>query len=79
MHTAFNFLEELSLRWLAEMCGLGNMQGVYSSGGSVANLIALGGARQSAFEKIGHDPAANGINKPVSVSCGIMSLTFMDT
>ena len=67
MHTAFNFLEELSLRWLAEMCGLGNMQGVYSSGGSVANLIALGGARQSAFEKIGHDPAADGINKPVSV------------
>jgi aromatic-L-amino-acid decarboxylase len=52
MHTAFNFLEELSLQWLAEMCGLGNMQGVYSSGGSVANLIALGGARQSAFEKI---------------------------
>lgn len=67
MHTAFNFLEELSLRWLAEMCGLGNMQGIYSSGGSVANLIALGGARQSAFEKIGHDPAADGINKPVSV------------
>jgi aromatic-L-amino-acid/L-tryptophan decarboxylase len=67
MHTAFNFLEELSLRWLAEMCGLGNMQGIYSSGGSVANLIALGGARQSSFEKIGHDPAADGINKPVSV------------
>jgi aromatic-L-amino-acid decarboxylase len=67
MHTAFNFLEELSLRWLAEMCGLGNMQGIYSSGGSVANLIALGGARQSAFEKIGHNPAADGINKPVSV------------
>jgi aromatic-L-amino-acid decarboxylase len=67
MHTAFNFLEELSLQWLAEMCGLGNMQGVYSSGGSVANLIALGGARQSAFEKIGHDPAADGINRPVSV------------
>ena len=52
-HTSFNFLEELSLKWLAEMCGLGNMQGVYSSGGSVANLIALGGARQAAFEKIG--------------------------
>ena len=67
MHTAFNFLEELSLKWLAEMCGLGNLQGIYSSGGSVANLIALGGARQSAFEKIGHDPAADGINKPVSV------------
>ncbi len=67
MHTAFNFLEELSLQWLAEMCDLGNMRGVYSSGGSVANLIALGGARQSAFEKIGHDPAADGVNRPVSV------------
>ncbi len=67
MHTAFNFLEELSLQWLAEMCGIGNMQGVYSSGGSVANLIALGGARQSAFERLGHDPAADGVDRPVSV------------
>jgi aromatic-L-amino-acid decarboxylase len=67
MHTAFNFLEELSLQWLAKMCGIGNMQGVYSSGGSVANLIALGGARQSAFERLGHDPAADGVNRSVSV------------
>ncbi len=67
LHTAFNFLEELSLQWLAEMCGLGNMRGVYSSGGSVANLIALGGARQSAFEKIGHDPAADGVDRPVRI------------
>ena len=66
-HTAFNFLEELSLQWLAEMCGVGHMQGVYSSGGSVANLIALGGARQSAFERIGHDPAAEGVNRPVRI------------
>ncbi len=66
-HTAFNFLEELSLEWLAEMCGLDQMQGVYSSGGSVANLVALGGARQSAFEQWGSDPAAEGINKPVRV------------
>ncbi len=67
MHTAFNFLEELSLQWLAEMCGIGHMQGVYSSGGSVANLIALGGARQSAFEQTGHDPAADGISRPAAV------------
>lgn len=65
--TAFNFLEELSLQWLAQMCGLGSMEGVYSSGGSVANLVALGGARQSAFERLGHDPAANGVDRPVSV------------
>lgn len=67
MGTAFNFLEELSLQWLAQMCGIGNLQGIYSSGGSVANLIALGGARQYAFEKIGRDPAAAGIDRPVSV------------
>ncbi|MEH6454262.1 MAG: hypothetical protein V7782_14625, partial [Psychromonas sp.] len=55
--TAFNYVEELSLNWLAKMLGLGDMKGVYSSGGSVANLVALGGARQSAFEHIGIDPA----------------------
>lgn len=61
---AFNFLEELSLQWLAEIFELPDeMKGVYSSGGSVANLIALGAARQSAFEKIGIDPATEGITR----------------
>ena len=86
MHTAFNFLEELSLHWLAEMCGIKGMQGVYSSGGSVANLVALGGARQFAFEKTGHDPAADGVNRQgfvyaseechhtIQRSCGVLGL-----
>jgi aromatic-L-amino-acid decarboxylase len=65
--TAFNLLEEVSLKWLASLCGVPSMQGVYSSGGSTANLLALGAARQYAFEKIGHDVAANGIDRPVSV------------
>lgn len=65
--TAFNLLEDLSLRWLASMCHIGHMQGVYSSGGSVANLLALGAARQFAFEKLGHDAGANGVPKPVHV------------
>ena len=65
--TAFTLIEELSLDWLAQMFGLGNMKGIYSSGGSVANLIALGGARQSVFEKSGHDPARDGVNRAVSV------------
>jgi aromatic-L-amino-acid decarboxylase len=30
--TAFNLLEEVSLKWLATLCGVGSMQGVYSSG-----------------------------------------------
>jgi aromatic-L-amino-acid/L-tryptophan decarboxylase len=65
--SAFNFLEELSLRWLAEMCGIADLRGVYSSGGSVANLVALGAARQYAFEKVNHDVAAEGVDRPVGV------------
>lgn len=58
---AFNLLEELSLDWLAELCGLRpHMKGLYSSGGSTANLVALGAARQWAFEQIGVDPSARG-------------------
>ena len=62
--TAFNYLEELSLEWLAELCGVPNLKGVYSSGGSVANLVALGGARQFAYESRGVDPAADGMDVP---------------
>jgi aromatic-L-amino-acid decarboxylase len=65
--TAFNLIEEMSLDWLAQMFGLGDMKGIYSSGGSVANLVALGAARQSAFEKLGHDPALDGVNREVGV------------
>ena len=61
--TAFNLLEELSLDWLAELCRLpSEMKGVYSSGGSVANLVALGAARQWALERAGIDPAADGLD-----------------
>ena len=69
--TAFNHLEELSLDWLAQLCGLSReMKGVYSSGGSVANLVALGAARQWAFERIGIDPAAFGVDsRPVAIYC----------
>lgn len=65
--TAFNLLEELSLRWLAEMCHIGPMHGVYSSGGSTANLVALGAARQFAFERAGCDPAADGVHRPARI------------
>ena len=60
--TSFNRLEELSLEWLAQLCSLeAHMKGVYSSGGSVANLVALGAARQCAYERIGVDPSADGV------------------
>ena len=41
MATAFNLLEEMSLDWLAQMFGLDGMKGIYSGGGSVANLVRL--------------------------------------
>ena len=65
--TAFNLLEEVSLKWLASLCGVGSLRGIYSSGGSTANLLALGAARQFAFEQLGRDVAASGIDRPVSV------------
>jgi aromatic-L-amino-acid decarboxylase len=37
------------------------MKGLYSSGGSTANLVALGAARQWAYEQVGVDPAADGL------------------
>ncbi len=66
--TAFNRLEETSLEWLAQLCGLApRMLGVYSSGGSVANLVALGAARQWAFEQVGVDVAATGVDRPCAI------------
>ncbi len=66
--TAFQFLEEQSLEWLGEMLSLPPyMKGIYSSGGSVANLVALGAARQWAFENIGIDPARDGVLKPCRI------------
>ena len=69
--TAFNRLEELSLDWLASLCSLpSSMKGVYSSGGSVANLVALGAARQWGLERIGVDAAAEGVGaRPVAIYC----------
>lgn len=61
--SAFNLIEELSLDWLAELCSLSpQMKGVYSTGGSVANLLALGAARQFALGNVDIDPAAVGLD-----------------
>lgn len=71
---AFNFLEDMSLQWLAELFSLPrDMEGIYSSGGSVANLLALGAARQRAFERIGIDPAKSGVQQPTRVFASVES------
>jgi len=65
---AFNLLEDVSLQWLAQLFRLPEgMQGIYTSGGSVANLLALGAARQRAFERIGIDPARSGVQRRTRV------------
>lgn len=59
---AFNALEHTGLRWLAEICGIpASWRGVFTSGGSSANVVALAAARQHAYERIGVDPAADGL------------------
>lgn len=59
---SFNALERTVLRWLAELCGLpSDVAGVFASGGSSANLVALGAARQAAFERRGVDVASDGL------------------
>ena len=71
---AFSLLEQLSLSWLTKLFGLNpKMQGVYSSGGSVANLVALGAARQAAFEKRGIDVAEQGCCLPARIYTSALS------
>lgn len=57
-----NSLEVLALRWLGELVGLpASFGGTFTSGGSVANLLCLGAARQRAGEARGVDVAQKGI------------------
>lgn len=62
MVQAFNHLEQVGLDWLAQLCGIpAGYQGVLSSGGSTANLVALGAARQWALEQRGVDVSEHGL------------------
>ena len=70
--TAFNHLEAQSLQWLQELLGIPpGHQGVYSTGGSVANLVGLGAARQAAYEAVGRDPSADGVDRPGRVYASV--------
>ena len=58
----FNLLETVALRWLRELLGLPeDLQGTFTSGGSTANIIGLGAARQHAFERLDIDTARDGM------------------
>ncbi|ACY18667.1 pyridoxal phosphate-dependent decarboxylase family protein [Haliangium ochraceum] len=56
-----NFLEGLAQRWLGALLGLPAMAGSFTSGGAVANLVALAAARQHAGARAGIDIAEHGL------------------
>jgi aromatic-L-amino-acid decarboxylase len=58
----FNFLEDLALDWLKQLLSIpASYQGLFTSGGAIANLVGLGAARQWAFERVGLDPSRDGL------------------
>ncbi len=58
---SFNLLEKVALDWLTELLELPkHYQGIFTSGGAIANLLGLGAARQAAAERLGFDAAQRG-------------------
>jgi len=59
--TAGNFVDDLAMRWLIALLGFpASCTGTFTAGGSTANLIGLGAARQHAGERLGLHPARDG-------------------
>jgi aromatic-L-amino-acid decarboxylase len=57
-----NHLDSMAAEWMLRLLGFpASHVGVFTSGGSTANLVGLGAARQHAGERLGLDPAADGI------------------
>lgn len=59
--TAGNFVDDLAMRWLIELLGFpSRFIGTFTAGGSTANLLGLGAARQHAGERLGLQPSRDG-------------------
>jgi glutamate/tyrosine decarboxylase-like PLP-dependent enzyme len=59
--TAGNFVDDLAMRWLMTLLDFpASFVGTFTAGGSTANLIGLGAARQHAGERIGLHPSRDG-------------------
>ncbi len=57
-----NHIDSMAVRWLIELLGFpSSYVGTFTSGGSTANLVGLGAARQHAAERIGLDAGQDGI------------------
>jgi len=61
--TPGNFVDHLAVRWLSELLGFpATAVGTFTSGGSTANLVGIGAARQHAGERLGLRPSLDGID-----------------
>jgi aromatic-L-amino-acid decarboxylase len=60
--TPGNFADYLATRWLVALLGFPeSFVGTFTSGGSTANLVGIGAARQHAGERLGLRPSLDGI------------------
>lgn len=57
-----NYIDTMAVRWLIELLGFpASFVGTFTSGGSTANLVGIGAARQHAGQRIGVDVALDGL------------------
>ena len=55
-------IDAVAMRWLIELLGFpASFVGTFTSGGSTANLVGIGAARQHAGERLGLRPSLDGI------------------
>ncbi len=60
--TPANLLDAVAMRWLIELLGFpADFVGTFTAGGSTANLVGIGAARQAAGERLGLRPSLDGI------------------
>ncbi|MFV2063495.1 MAG: aspartate aminotransferase family protein [Chloroflexota bacterium] len=60
---AGNHVDTMAARWLVELLGFpDSYAAAFTSGGSTANLVGIGAARQHAGERLGIDPSADGLD-----------------
>jgi aromatic-L-amino-acid decarboxylase len=60
--TPGNLVDTVAMRWLVELLGFpASFGGTFTAGGSTANLLGIGAARQAAGERLGLDVSRDGI------------------
>ena len=58
-----NYIDSMAVEWMIELLGFPKtFVGQFTSGGSTANLVGLGAARQHAGEQLGIDAAHDGVS-----------------